>query len=97
MAQFSPSLFVVIYQNVIAVLVIVLKLAIPDIPAKLKKKIKRENYITKEMIIKMERRREVLTVMDQDCYKAVSSRPLTILKVDCAYNSDNMLIMKIEY
>jgi len=55
---FAKILFVVIYQNVIAVLVIVLKLAIPDIPAKLKKKIKRENYITKEMIIKMERRRE---------------------------------------
>merc|ERR1712179_410266 len=55
---FARIAFVVIYQNVIAVIMMLLKLGIPDIPSKLKNKMKIENYITKELIIEMERRKE---------------------------------------
>lgn len=55
---FARIAFVVIYQNVIAFIMMILKLGIPDIPTELKNKMKIENYITKELIIEMERRKE---------------------------------------
>merc|ERR1719206_97577 len=54
---FAKIVFVVVYQNVIAAIRMLLKLSIPDTPSKLKNKIKLENYITKELIIEMERRK----------------------------------------
>ena len=45
-------LFVVVFENVVTITAIALKLAIPDISAELKYKIRREAYITKEIIIR---------------------------------------------
>jgi len=52
---FARLLFVVIFENVVAITVMAIKLAIPDISAKLKYRIRREAYITKEIIIRTER------------------------------------------
>ena len=40
------------FENVVTITAIALKLAIPDISAELKYKIRREAYITKEIIIR---------------------------------------------
>jgi len=52
---FARLLFVVIFENVVAITIMALKLAIPDISAQLKYRIRREAYITKEIIIRTER------------------------------------------
>lgn len=52
---FARLLFVVIFENVVAITIMAIKLAIPDISAKLKYRIRREAYITKEIIIRTER------------------------------------------
>jgi len=52
---FARLLFVVIFENAVAITIMALKLAIPDISAKLKYRIRREAYITKEIIIRTER------------------------------------------
>jgi len=46
-----------VFENVVTITAIALKLAIPDISAELKYKIRREAYITKEIIIRTERLR----------------------------------------
>jgi anoctamin-1 len=46
--------FVVVFENVVALCVMTLKWIIPDIPKKLNDKIKRETYLTNEIIIKQE-------------------------------------------
>ena len=63
---FARIVFFVIYQNFIIVVMMLLKLAIPDIPAKLKSKIKREKYMTKEVIIEREKKREDQIRIKQD-------------------------------
>jgi len=52
---FARLLFVVAFENAVAITVMALKLAIPDISATLKYRIRREAYITKEIIIRTER------------------------------------------
>jgi len=52
---FARLLFVVMFENIVAVTAMFLKFAIPDIPADLKYKIRREEYITKEIVIRTER------------------------------------------
>ncbi|ODN06507.1 Anoctamin-1 [Orchesella cincta] len=46
--------FVVVFENVVAVCVLFLRWAIPDIPRKLEDTIRREMYLTNEIIIKQE-------------------------------------------
>ncbi|XP_063913135.1 anoctamin-4 isoform X3 [Zophobas morio] len=46
--------FVVIFENVVAFIIIIIKWCIPDIPGELKDRIRREAYITNEIIIKQE-------------------------------------------
>ena len=62
-----------VYQNVIAAIMMLLKLSIPDTPAKLKNKIKLENYITKELIIEMERRKGAETRDEEDSTSMVAN------------------------
>ena len=50
-------LFIVIFENVIAVTVMVLKLIIPDIPATLKHRIRREAFVTTKAIMEKEKER----------------------------------------
>jgi len=50
-------LFIVIFENVIAVTVMVLKLIIPDIPAALKHRIRREAFVTTKAIMEKEKER----------------------------------------
>lgn len=52
--QLSPLPF---QQNVVAVVMIVVRWAIPDMSAELRDKIRRESYITNEIIIKQEAER----------------------------------------
>ena len=52
---FARLLFVVMFENILSVTVMTLRLAIPDISSNLKYKIRREEYITKEIIIRTER------------------------------------------
>lgn len=46
--------FVVVFENVVAIVMIIVKWGIPDIPSDLRDKIRREAYITNEIIIKQE-------------------------------------------
>ncbi|XP_021954062.1 anoctamin-1 isoform X3 [Folsomia candida] len=46
--------FVVVFENVVALCVMLLKWVIPDTPRKLQEQIRRENYLTNEIIIKQE-------------------------------------------
>ncbi|KAL5010330.1 hypothetical protein ScPMuIL_012635 [Solemya velum] len=46
--------FVVIFENVVVVMTSLIAWLIPDMPAKLKKRIRREAYITNEIVIKTE-------------------------------------------
>ena len=50
-------LFIVIFENVIAVTVTVLKLIIPDIPASLKHRIRAEAFVTTKAIMEKEKER----------------------------------------
>jgi len=52
---FAKLLFVVLFENIVAVTIMSVKLLIPDIPDTLKYRIRREAYITKEIIIRTER------------------------------------------
>jgi len=52
---FAKLLFVVVFENVVAVTIMTVRLLIPDMSASLKYKIRREAYITKEIIIRTER------------------------------------------
>ena len=56
--RLSRLLFVVVFENLVAVTVLMLNVAIPDISSDLKYKIRREEYITKEIIIRTERMRK---------------------------------------
>ncbi|XP_019864929.1 anoctamin-5 isoform X2 [Aethina tumida] len=47
-------IFVVIFENIVVLVMIVVKWCIPDIPGDLKDRIRREAYITNEIIIKQE-------------------------------------------
>ncbi|XP_072402314.1 anoctamin-5-like isoform X2 [Diabrotica undecimpunctata] len=49
--------FVLIFENLVVIVLIIVKWLIPDIPADLKDRIRREAYITNEIIIKQETRR----------------------------------------
>eukprot|EP00092_Neocalanus_flemingeri_P069742 GFUD01085523.1.p1 GENE.GFUD01085523.1~~GFUD01085523.1.p1 ORF type:complete len:945 (+),score=222.25 GFUD01085523.1:241-3075(+) len=52
---FARLLFVVIFENLVACTIMAMRLAIPDISSNLKYRIRREAYITKEIIIRTER------------------------------------------
>jgi len=56
---FARLLFVVIFEIVVACTIMATKLLIPDISSDLKYRIRREAYITKEIIIRRERLRKV--------------------------------------
>ncbi|XP_030386593.1 anoctamin-6 isoform X2 [Scaptodrosophila lebanonensis] len=47
--------FIVIYQNIIGILQGILRWAVPDVPGKLLKRIKRENFLLREHIIEFEK------------------------------------------
>lgn len=49
--------FIVLFQNVVSFVMVVLQWLIPDIPSELKDQIKREEYLTSELIIKHETKR----------------------------------------
>jgi len=55
---FARLLFVVIFENVVACTIMAMRLSIPDISSNLKYRIRREAYITKEIIIRTERLRK---------------------------------------
>ena len=61
MIWYARLLFVVIFENVIVLTIMTIKLAIPDISAKLKYRIKREAFIIKEIIIRAERMKNLRT------------------------------------
>ena len=63
---FARIVFFVIYQNFITLVMMLLKIGIPDIPTKLKTRMNREKYITKEVIIEKERRRELQIRIKQE-------------------------------
>ncbi|XP_018567223.1 anoctamin-5 isoform X2 [Anoplophora glabripennis] len=46
--------FVVIFENIVVFVMIVVKWCIPDVPGELRDQIRRENYVTNEIIIKQE-------------------------------------------
>ncbi|KAJ8955607.1 hypothetical protein NQ318_001437 [Aromia moschata] len=46
--------FVVIFENIVVLIMIIVKWAIPDVPSELRDKIRRETYITNEIIIREE-------------------------------------------
>ncbi|XP_059223418.1 anoctamin-2 isoform X2 [Stomoxys calcitrans] len=52
--------FIVIYQNVIGIIQTVIAWAIPDVSAKLVKRIKRENFLLREYIIEYEKRQVMM-------------------------------------
>merc|ERR1712037_283636 len=54
-------MFIVIFENVIAVTVTVLKLIIPDIPTSLKHRIRREAFVTTKAIMEKEKERTSVT------------------------------------
>ncbi|KAF2902509.1 hypothetical protein ILUMI_03671, partial [Ignelater luminosus] len=53
--------FVVIFENVVACVIILVKWLIPDVPRALRDQIRRENYLTNEIIIKQEALRATST------------------------------------
>ncbi|XP_023339966.1 anoctamin-1 isoform X4 [Eurytemora carolleeae] len=53
--MFAKLLFVVVFENVVAVTIMTVRLLIPDMSASLKYRIRREAYVTKEIIIRTER------------------------------------------
>jgi len=53
--MFAKLVFVVVFENIVAMTIVTVKLIIPDMSASLKYKIRREAYITKEIIIRTER------------------------------------------
>ncbi|CAB0030257.1 unnamed protein product [Trichogramma brassicae] len=53
--------FVVVFENFLAVIIIIVRWCIPDMSAKLRDKIRREAYITNEIIIQHEARRAAIT------------------------------------
>ena len=50
-------MFVVVFQNVVAGIVLALKIAIPDIPEQLKYRMGREAYLVKELMINKDDRK----------------------------------------
>ncbi|XP_011294522.2 anoctamin-2 [Musca domestica] len=60
--------FIVIFQNVIGGLQTIIAWAIPDVPTKLLKRIKRENFLLREYIIECEKRQ----VIDKQVDKIIS-------------------------
>lgn len=46
--------FVVIFENIVVLVMIIVKWCIPDVPAELSDQIRREAYITNEIIIQQE-------------------------------------------
>ncbi|KAG1704462.1 Anoctamin-1 [Nymphon striatum] len=46
--------FVVVFENAVALIMTLIRWIIPDVPAKLKERIHRENYITQKMILEQE-------------------------------------------
>lgn len=46
--------FVVVFENIVALVIIIVKWGIPDVPGELRDRIRREAYITNEIIIKQE-------------------------------------------
>ncbi|XP_050306714.1 anoctamin-1 isoform X2 [Anthonomus grandis grandis] len=53
----AKLIFVVIFENLVVLVMIIVKWCIPDMPGELRDKIRREAYITNEIIIKEESRR----------------------------------------
>lgn len=59
-------LFIVVFQNFVAMVIILIKWFIPDVPSKLKYQIQRERYITNEIVISHERNRiQTMTISPQ--------------------------------
>ncbi|XP_037922729.1 anoctamin-1 isoform X4 [Hermetia illucens] len=69
--------FVVVFENVVAVVMIFVKWCIPDKSAKLRDQIRRETYITNEIIIKQEalRARSGKDSQDSQYYATVENEP----------------------
>jgi len=63
---FARVLFVVVFENVICLAVMSLRLAIPDISTNLKHRIRREAYLTKEIIIRNEQLKNASPNLDRD-------------------------------
>jgi len=63
---FARVLFVVVFENVICLLVMSLKLIIPDVSDNLKQKVRREAYLTKEIIIRNEQLRARAATLSKD-------------------------------
>ena len=55
--RFARLLFVVVFENVLAVALMAIKLCIPDVSSALKHRIRRETFITTKLI--MDREKEV--------------------------------------
>jgi len=60
---FARVLFVVVFENVICILVMALKLIIPDVSDSLKQRVRREAYLTKEIIIRNEQLRARASIL----------------------------------
>ncbi|KAG5872235.1 hypothetical protein JTB14_002995 [Gonioctena quinquepunctata] len=69
--------FVVIFENVVVLVMIIVKWCIPDMPGDLKDKIRREIYITNEIIIKQETMRAQNAKLDVSKKKMEKLRILT--------------------
>jgi anoctamin-1 len=54
---FSRFAFVVVFENVVALVMILVRWCIPDVPRALRAQIRREAYLTNEMIIAKEAER----------------------------------------
>lgn len=91
---FARLLFVVIFENVIGVTVMALKLIIPDIPAKLKYRIRREAFVTTKLIMdkeEMERRKRLEEAGLGPCRRRRKQAPLSSTsEVDIQISRENL-------
>ncbi|KAL1453996.1 hypothetical protein WDU94_010293 [Cyamophila willieti] len=68
--------FIVIFQNVVSLSMVVLQWLIPDIPSELKDQMKREEYLTSELIIKHETKRATMKQSKHDYRRTKSTANL---------------------
>ncbi|KAI5725304.1 hypothetical protein M8J77_013668 [Diaphorina citri] len=68
--------FIVVFQNVVSFGMIILQWLIPDIPSELKDQIKREEYLTSELIIKHETKRATAKQSKHDYRRTKSTANL---------------------
>lgn len=65
--------FIVLFQNVVSFAMVVLQWLIPDIPSDLKDQMKREEYLTSELIIKHETKRATMKQSKHDYRRTKST------------------------